>query len=513
MSTTSIGSSTTNTTTTAVTGSGGAGTVTTVGGVNTASNGANTTLGNSILQSLGMANNINVNTLVSALMGAEQVPLNALQARQNTYQTKISALGTLSSALASLQSAAQTLEAGSVSNTFTAMTASPSDASVLSVTTSTGAGAGTWSLNVASLASSQVIRSAANYTKSDTFGTGTLALSVGETTTNVTIGPNNNTLAGIASAINASGAGVSASVLDDGTSQRLVLAAGASGTAATITIAATQISSSGTQSLTDFNYSGSDSATMVQSQAAANASFTLNGTPITRSSNTINDVIPGVSFTLNKTAAASKITVQPDVVGQATAIGAFVTAYNNAISTIASLTAYDATSGTSQPLNGNTTVNALQSALPGILAHGLSGIAGGASTLADIGINLQADGTMNIDSNKLQGALTNPASDIASLFGKLNRGREGFATQIDNLLGRYLGPGGSIGQQSQSLTASIQSLTTQMSTEQARLTALQLQYTQQFTAMDTVLSKMNSTQTFLTQQLQYANINAANRMG
>jgi flagellar hook-associated protein 2 len=510
MSTTSVGSSTpsaaTPATSTTITSASAAGSSAT-------GSSANSTLGNGILQSLGMANNINVNSLVSALMGAEQGPLNALKARQSTDQTKISALGTLSSALASLQSAAQDLESGSLSDTFTAMTASPSDASVLSVTTGTGAGAGAWSLNVTSLASSQVIHSAANYTTSDTFGTGTLKVSVGGTNTSVTINSSNNTLAGIASAINASGAGVSASVLDDGTSQRLVLAASASGTAGAITIAATQIGSAGTQSLTDFTYSGSDSVTMVQSQAAANASFTLNGIPITRPSNTITDVIPGVSFTLNKGAASSKITVQPDAAGQATAIGAFVTAYNNAISTIASLTAYDAASGTSQPLNGNTTVSALQSALPGILSHGLSGIAGGASTLADIGINLQADGTMSIDSNKLQGALTNPGNAIASLFGQLTKGQQGFATQIDNLLGNYLGPGGSIGQQTQSLNASIQSLTASMSTEQARLSALQLQYTQEFTAMDTVVSQMTSTQTFLNEQLQYANINAANKMG
>ena len=151
--------------------------------------------------------------------------------------------------------------------------------------------------------------------------------------------------------------------------------------------------------------------------------------------------------------------------------------------------------------------------MPGILSHGLSGIAGGASTLADIGINLQADGTMSIDSNKLQGALTNPGNAIASLFGQLTKGQQGFATQIDNLLGNYLGPGGSIGQQTQSLNASIQSLTASMSTEQARLSALQLQYTQEFTAMDTVVSQMTSTQTFLNEQLQYANINAANKLG
>ncbi len=511
MSTTSIGSSTS--ATTASTASTGAGSITTATGVNAASNGANTTLGNSILQSLGMANNININSLVSALMGAEQIPLNALQAQQTNDQTRISALGTLSSALASLQSASQALEAGSISDTFTAMMASSSDTSALTATTGTGARPGTWSLTITALASSQVIRSASDYTTGDTFGAGTLQISVGGTSTSVTIKAGQSTLSGIAAAINASDAAVTASVLDDGTSQRLILSADASGTDGALRIAATQTGGSGTQSLTDLAYSGTDSATMVESQAAADASFTLNGTPITRSSNTVSDVIPGVTLTLGKAPTVTKVTVKPDAAGQATAIGAFVTAYNNAIATIASLTAYDAASGTSQPLNGNTSISALQSALPGILSHGLSGIAGGASTLADIGISLQADGTMSIDSNKLQGALTNPGHDIASLFGRLTRGQQGFATQIDHLLGRYLGPGGAIGQQTQSLTASIQSLTSQMSTEQARLTALQLQYTRQFTAMDTILSKMNSTQTFLTQQLQYANINAANKMG
>ena len=155
----------------------------------------------------------------------------------------------------------------------------------------------------------------------------------------------------------------------------------------------------------------------------------------------------------------------------------------------------------------------MRSSLPAIFSHSITGVGGGATTLADIGITLQSDGTMAINSNTLLSAITNPANDIAALFGSLNAGQQGFATQVDNLMKGYVGSGSAVGRESSSLTTQVGNLIKQQTAEQARLAELQTQFTNQFAAMDTTVSQMQSTQSFLTQQLQYANINAANKLG
>ncbi len=512
MSISSTSSTPTASTTSTTSGSATTGTSTGTSGSSTSS------IGNTILQSLGFANNLNVNSIVTALMGAEQAPLTLLQGQQSADQAKISALGTVSSALASLQTAAQALESGSITDTFTSMNTNASNPAVLSSIAATGASAGSYSITVNTLASTDIVRSNKTYSTSDTFGNGSLAITVGGSTTNVAISSGSNNLAGIASAINASGAKVTASVINDGTTNRLLLTSATSGAAGAISVAVSGYDGSGSQSLNDFNYAGSNTAAMVQSQPALDASFTLNGTTITRSSNTVSDVIPGVKLTLTQastlsTPATTTLTVSPNSSGQVTAIGAFISAYNTVIQTLGSVSAYDVTTNVAQPLSGDSVINSLQATLPAIFSHSITGVGGGASTLADIGITLQSDGTMAINSNVLLTAITNPANDIASLFGSLSAGQQGFATQIDNLLKGFVGSGGSVGRESSSLTTQVSNLTKQQTAEQARLAELQTQFTNQFAAMDTTVSQMQSTQSFLTQQLQYANINAANKLG
>ncbi len=508
--------SSTPTASTTSTTSGSANTGTTSG--TNASGNATSSIGNTILQSLGFANNLNVNSIVTALMGAEQAPLTLLQGQQSADQAKISALGTVSSALASLQTAAQALESGSITDTFTSMNTTASNPAVLSSIASTGASAGSYSITVNTLASTDIVRSNKTYSASDTFGNGSLAITVGGSTTNVAISSGSNTLSGIASAINASGAKVTASVINDGTTNRLLLTSATSGAAGAISVAVSGYDGSGSQSLNDFNYAGSNTASMVQSQPAIDSSFTLNGTTITRSSNTVSDVIPGVTLTLTQastfsTPATTTLTVSPNASGQVTAIGAFISAYNTVIQTLGSVSAYDVTTNVAQPLNGDSVISALQASLPAIFSHSITGVGGGATTLADIGITLQSDGTMAINSNTLLSAITNPANDIAALFGSLNAGQQGFATQVDNLMKGYVGSGSAVGRESSSLTTQVGNLIKQQTAEQARLAELQTQFTNQFAAMDTTVSQMQSTQSFLTQQLQYANINAANKLG
>jgi flagellar hook-associated protein 2 len=473
---------------------------------------ASSSTGQGILSSLGVGSGIDINSLISQLMTAEQAPLTLLQNQQSADQAQISAFGSVSSALSSLQTAAQALETSNSSSAFGAMIATPADTSVLTASTGTGAAAGSYNISVTSLASSQILRSNAAYSTTDTFNTGTLNISVGGgTATPVTIGSANNTLSGIAQAINSANAGVTATVLNDGTTNHLVLSSNTSGTAGAIQVSVSQTGTGATQNLTDFAYSGTDSTTMVTSQPAANASFKLNGTPITRSSNTVSDVINGVTLNLQTANASTTLSVAPDTSAVTTAVQNFVTAYNAAVNAISSVSAYDPTSNTAQPLTGNDVIFQLQSQLPSILSHGIAGIQGGLTSLADVGVTLQQDGTLALDSSKLQSALANPNNDVASLFGSSTA--NGYAYQIDQMLNNFVGPTGAISVETNGLTGSIQDLQQQESAMNNYLSQLQAQYTAEFTAMDSTVQQLNSTQSFMTQQLQYQLVNAGTALG
>jgi flagellar hook-associated protein 2 len=465
--------------------------------------------GSGILTSLGIGSGIDINGLISKLMTAEQAPLTLLQNQQSADQAQISAFGSVSSALSSLQTAAQALETTSANSAFSTMTATPGDSTVLTATAGAGAAAGSYTISVTNLASNQIVRSNAAYTTTDTFNTGTLAVKVNGTTTNVVIGSANNTLAGIAQAINTANAGVTATVLNDGTTNHLVLSSNSSGTTGAIQVAVTQTGTGATQNLTDFNYAGSNTATMVQAQAAANAQLSLNGTTVTRSSNTISDVISGVTLNLLSSPASTTLSVAPDPGAATTAVNNFVTAYNAAIQAVNGVSSFNSGTNQAQALTGNSVIQQLQASLPAIFSHSISGIKGGLTTLADVGVSLQQDGTLAVNSAKLSAALSNPGNDVASLFGSPSQ--QGFAYQLDQLLTNYVGPTGAIAAQTNGLNSSIQSLTQQESQVNDYLKQLQAQYTSEFTAMDATVAQLTSVQSYLNQQLQYQLVYASQR--
>jgi|SRR5579871_6445993 len=466
--------------------------------------------GSGILTSLGVGSGIDINGLVSSLMTAEQVPLTLLQNQQSGDQTQISAFGSVSSALASLQSAAQALETTSTDGTFSSMSATAADTTVLGASAGAGAAAGVYNISVSKLASNQIVRSNAAYAATDTFDNGTLHITVGNATTDVAIGPANNTLAGIAQAINTAKAGVTATVLNDGTTNHLLLSSNTSGASGTIKVSVDQTGSGATQNLSDLAYAGSDTATMVQAQAGLNASLTINGTSITRPSNTITDAIGGVTLNLTGQGTTS-LTVAADSSGTLAAVNAFASAYNSVVKTLNSVSSYDASSNTAQPLNGNAIVLQLQQGLPRIFSHAVGGIKGGLTTLADVGVSLQQDGTMTVNAAKLQSALSNPGNDVASLFGGTAAGSEGFAYQLDQFLNNFTSPTGAISAQTHGLTSAIQSLTQRETDMTNYLDRVKAQYTAEFTNMDATVSQLNSVQSFMTQQLQYQLVYASQR--
>ncbi|MEN3111411.1 flagellar filament capping protein FliD [Uliginosibacterium paludis] len=449
------------------------------------------------ITSAGLGSGLDIEGLVTKLMTAEQAPITQIKTRESKETTKLSSWGQIKSALSSLQNAAQAMDTRSE---FTTFKASIGTSTVATVSAGTSAVAGSYSLEVSKLAEVQKIKSAGYASASSTVvdvsgGSKTLSLAVGGTTTNITVDSTNNTLEGLRDAINKSGASVTATLVNDGDASapyRLVITGKETGTSNAFSLTG----------LSELNYNASTGTGtgLTKVQAAQNAEFTVDGISISKASNTVTDAIQGVTLNLTATnsGSATKVTVTNDTAALQTKAAALVKAYNDLNSIIKVQTAYNATTGTAGTLNGDGTARNLQLQIRSILG-GVSG-SGSYSTLSSVGISFQKDGSMALDSSKLQKALDNPDVDVAAIFVKDSSGT-GIASKLGSSIATMLGTGGMVTARTDGINATIKSMDKQIDTLTDRLTSIEKRYRAQFTALDTKVASLNSTSTFLTQQL------------
>jgi flagellar hook-associated protein 2 len=452
------------------------------------------------LSSPGLATGLDVNNIISKLMELERLPLTRLATKETAFQAKISAYGALKSALSSLNTAVKALAA---TDAFTNKSASVSDTTVLAASASSTAAAGSYDIAVTQLAKAHTIHTNVDYRTlgiPDTFDTGTLRITIG-TGTPVDINlASSSTLSGIRDAINLASAGVTAAIINDGTVDRLVLTSQTTGAAGAIAVAAPTTNNDGTRRLTDLI-----GGNLTMDQAAQNAQLTINGFAITRSSNTITDALTGVTLTVAKgtvaTPGTTTLTVAANTTATTTAIGAFVTAYNDATSLLKTYSAYNAATKTAAALTGDSTVQSLQSQLSSLVQSSVTGIAGGISTLSDLGIAMQTTGKLTTDSAKLGAALADPNKDVISLFTQTTVGNEGIAVRFYTALTAIVGFGGQIANRTDGITASIKEIGNSRDALNLRLVQIEARYRARFTALDTLATSMNKTSQYLTQQL------------
>ncbi|HTD06445.1 flagellar filament capping protein FliD [Undibacterium sp.] len=229
-----------------------------------------------------------------------------------------------------------------------------------------------------------------------------------QTAGSVTIDSTNNSLQGIRDAINKANLGVTATIIGDGSANpnHLVLTSNKTGATSNIKIAVT-----GDSAISDLLAYGN----MTQTVAAQNATLNVNGIAISSATNTITGAIQGVTVNASKVGSTT-LSITRDTASVQTAINSLVTAYNAANKTLTSLTAYDPKTKTGGPLIGDSVVRTIQSQMAALLTSPIQGASGSLTTLNQVGISFQKDGTLALDSTKLQTAITNNFGDIASLF-------------------------------------------------------------------------------------------------
>jgi flagellar hook-associated protein 2 len=386
------------------------------------------------LSSPGIGSGLDVNGLVSQLMALEQRPLSLLNTKEAKLQAQLSAYGSLKGALSSFQSAVATLATPAK---FTAVKASVADSTVLSASAASTASPGSYSIEVQTLAQAQKLKSDTFEATSDAVGTGSLTIQFGtysggsftlnpeKSTKTVTIGSANASLAGVRDAINAADVGVSASIINDGSGYRLVIASEDAGVANAlkITVADDDLDNTDAAGLSQLVYDASTGGTTNLSQTvpAQNAAAIIDGIAISKSTNTWTDAIEGVTLNLLKEGETTTLKVAKDTAGTKAAVESFIKAFNDLNATLTSLSKYDAASKQASILTGDATVRSVQSQLRGLFNAALSTAGGGLTSLAQIGVTFQTDGTLKLDSSKLTAALNDGTKDVATLFAAVGK--------------------------------------------------------------------------------------------
>lgn len=436
------------------------------------------------LSASGIGSGLDVNTIVSQLMASESGTLDRIKAKETSYNAKLSAYGTIKSAISTFQTALKALKSGALN----AQTATSSKTDVLTASADSSATAGTYSIEVTQLAKAHKLAADTGIADATAaLGSGTMSIQIGSQTA-VTIPTADYSLQGLSNAINGANAGVSASIINDGTTNHLVVTSNNTGVASQITITAGG-------GLAQFD---STNVNMVQKQEALDATLKVDNILVTKSSNTITDAISGITLNLAQTNIGStlSVTVARDKTAMKTAVTNFVTAYNALSASISKLTAYDATNKTAGVLNGDAGANSVMAELRKELVTKATG-AGSLSSLSDIGVGFQRDGTLAADDTKLTKALNGNVTDMVNLFAS----SDGYATRLSAVTTDMLSTRGVITSRMDGLKTTIKGFTNDEADENTRLDVVEKRYRAQFTALDTSIASMKSTSTFLTQQL------------
>lgn len=390
------------------------------------------------------SSNIDVNGIVSQLMTVEQQPINKLNAQEASYQAKLSAYGTVNGALSNFQSAVTMLNSAARAQ---ALSATASDATTLTASADSTATASVYGIDISALAQSQRLVAAGQTSQTTAIGTGaatTLTFDFGTISggafnattgiytgsafaTNgngvktVTLDSSNNTLQGIRDAINKANIGITASIINDGNATnpyRLVLSSGSTGKANSM-----KISVAGDATLsTLLAHDPAAVQNLSETTTAQNAALKINGIAISKASNTVTDAIPGVTLNLGKiTTATTNLTIAPDNSPVTNAVSGFVKAYNELSKTLNNVSAYNASAKKGAILQGDATIRTIQSQLRGVLTSPVSGVSGTLTNMSQIGVAFQKDGTLAVDSAKLNTAITGNFSNVAGLFGAVGK--------------------------------------------------------------------------------------------
>jgi flagellar hook-associated protein 2 len=469
------------------------------------------------ISSPGIGSGLDVNSIVTQLVSLERKPIEQLQVQANTIQAKLSSFGLLQSYAGNLRDISDRLASPAF---WTGNAATTSDGGSVGVSAASTASAGSYMVSVSALAQAQNLASKAYASSTSTVGGGTLHIEVGSWNDNLTTFTADagkvpvdltvaagSSLDGVAAQINAAHAGVTASIVNDTSGARLVLTSVASGAAGAVRITATDDDGNNTDAsgLSALAFDPAVTAgQMSQSQAGKNTTATVNGLAVSSATNTLDNVIPGVKLTLYKTTTSPvEVKVQQDIGSIKKAITDFAKAFSEMNVYISQQTKYDAAAKKGAPLQGDRATLAVQSNLRTLFSDSSSASLV-YSRLSDVGLELQTDGSMKVNDAKLSAALAAKPDEVMKLFTSTtaaDSSEQGFAVRAKALAAKLTDSNGAITTRTKGLRDSITRNQQDQDRLEKRVAMIQARLTKQYSALDTMMSQMNATNSSLSQSL------------
>ena len=443
----------------------------------------------------GIASGIDTNSIVTQLVQIESRPITALRNKQSALKSQVSQLGSIASQLSALNDAATALSHGVVQVGVTSTNTGFSTAADAAATE------GSFDIQVTALAKTAKARSQGYASAATAVDGGTLHLDVRGTGYDVVIA-DGTSLQALATQLNASGAPVIASVVSDGTQSYLTITNRDSG------VPAGTLPADGLKFTFTTAGTSSDAAVALSSiQTAANAALTIDGLPITSQSNDVSTAIPGVTLSLKATTSAKEtLVLGADQAATAKNLQSFVTAYNNVIGYLQSELAVSAGSNREATLAGDPTVRGLQRQLQSLFSATVSGNSS-VRSLADLGLTTQRDGSVALDTPKLNAAL---AIDPGAVNGVFSQATTGLSAMTKVLVTQYTDPiSGTLTLRQKGLTGQSKQLDAQALQMQDRVDSFRANLVAQFTAMEKIVSSFKATSSYLTNL--FAQLTASNK--
>ena len=469
----------------------------------------------------GTGSGLDIDGLVANLVAAERTPAeNRLNAREAVLTSRSASFNSVKAALTEFESASSKLAKAS---TFSQFTTSSSDTTKATISATSSASLGSYQLAVTNLASAQTLASGTFSATTDTLGTGTLTIAIGTpsytgstyssftqtSSVDITIDSSNNTLAGVRDAINSAGAGVNASILKNGDDYQLLLVSEKTGLSNSMSVSVSgdsvgsDIDDSGLSKLA-FNSSGSQ---LTQYAAGANANFSINGLAVSSASNTVTDVIDGVTLNLlSATASPITIDVKTDTDTIVAEVQAFVDLYNTYASLVTDLTKYDATTGVAGDLQGDSTVRSVMSQIRSELGKSVTGLTGSYTSLVDLGISIDKSGVMSFTQSTFKTAFAAAPTEVAGVFASTTvsgTAVEGVAEKLETLIEGFLvSTTGIFDSRITGINSQLEAIGEDRADLARRMQSLEDRYFAQLNAMDSLLAEIETTGNFLTQQFE-----------
>ncbi len=449
----------------------------------------------SIVKTLGSGSGLDTAAIVAALVDAQySVKNKQLSDKSDALTAQISAVAKLKSGITSFDAALKTLVKGG--SLATQPTSSATSVLTIAATGSVSVAGLNARVTVGRLAAAQAATTNTAVSRTAAFRAGTLNVTIGGTTTPITIGSADATLDGVAARINAAGVGLTATIVTDSGGARLTIK-GASGAANAFTIDGADTDPSATgMSLANLAVGASATGTTIGT-TAADAEVTLDGATFRRATNSVTDLIPGVRLDLQGTGATT-LGATPPTANISSAVSDFVSAFNELHTTLA--TELDPKTG---ELRADPAARDLIRSLGSLTTTALStNTTGAPRTLADLGIRTERDGSLSVDAVALTRALARYPDAVEAMFadgtgasgGGLSAALSAIATKATD---RTYG----FDAESTSYTDAKQKISDAQTAAAAAATAMSTRLTAQFATMDTRVAAYKSTQDFLKQQV------------